>query len=122
MSSRIEQATGKRVFKIVSAEAWRSAVADGTYRGSGDDRRDGYIHLSAAPQVAATYQKYFENQRDLLLVAFEAAALGPQLKWEVSRGGEHFPHYYGVLQTAMACFEAPISAGLPGLQALLEDQ
>jgi uncharacterized protein (DUF952 family) len=35
-------------------------------------------------------------------VALDAAGLGPNLKWEESRGGDRFPHLYGSLDPA-AC-------------------
>jgi uncharacterized protein (DUF952 family) len=39
---------------------------------------------------------------DLVIVGFEAQALGEGLKWEPSRGGDLFPHLYGPLPTALA--------------------
>lgn len=38
------------VYKLMPAADWRQAVIDGYYRGSADDGRDGYIHLSSAAQ------------------------------------------------------------------------
>ena len=62
------------------------------------DRRDGFIHLSAAYQVRATAQKYFSGKADLVLISVAQENFGPSLKWEASRGGELFPHIYGPLQ------------------------
>ena len=61
------------------------------------DHADGYIHFSTAAQVRETAATHFAGQADLLLVAVNAAALGPALKWEPSRGGALFPHLYGTL-------------------------
>jgi uncharacterized protein (DUF952 family) len=96
------------VYKITTAEAWAAAVSQGSYRGSADDRRDGFIHLSAADQAMATAVKYFSGQRDLVLIAFVADALGSNLKWEASRGGHLFPHYYGELATGAALWVRPL--------------
>lgn len=109
------------VFKIVAADDWRKAIATGAFCGSADDRRDGFIHLSAASQVAATYEKYFRNQSDLVLVAFDSAALGPDLKWETSRGGALFPHYYGALPAALALWQRPIVRSAQGAIPAFED-
>ena len=68
------------------------------YEGSEVDRRDGFIHLSAAHQVCATAQKHFSGKADLMLVSVAQENLGPSLKWEASRGGDLFPHIYGPLQ------------------------
>jgi uncharacterized protein (DUF952 family) len=76
---------------------WETAQANGIYEGSEVDRRDGFIHLSAARQVRATARKHFSGQGDLLLVSVREEALGKSLKWEASRGGDLFPHIYGNL-------------------------
>lgn len=85
------------IYKICPAPAWREAERQGVYRGSADDRHDGFIHFSSASQVAATAAKHFAGQTALFLIAIDAAALGDALKWEPSRGGELFPHLYGDL-------------------------
>jgi uncharacterized protein (DUF952 family) len=85
------------LYKIMSRQDWETALANGSYEGSEVDRRDGFIHLSAAHQVRATAQKHFSGQSDLLLVSVTEEALGQSLKWEASRGGELFPHIYGAL-------------------------
>jgi uncharacterized protein (DUF952 family) len=97
-----------RIYKIVSETDWAAAEAVGAYAGSADDRRDGYIHLSAEDQWRVTADKWFAGQTGLLLVAFEAEALGPGLKWEPSRGGALFPHLYGPLPTALAIDRKPL--------------
>ncbi|MBV9950173.1 MAG: DUF952 domain-containing protein [Myxococcales bacterium] len=90
------------VYKICSAEDWTRAERDGVYRGSEVDQRDGFIHLSTGPQLPETLRRHFEGQRDLVLVAFEPRDLGEGLRWEPSRGGELFPHFYGALPVSLA--------------------
>ena len=85
------------IYKICERTEWHAAERIGIYRGSGVDRRDGFIHFSTAAQVAETAAKHFAGQTDLMLVAVDAAALGPALKWERSRGGDLFPHLYAAL-------------------------
>lgn len=85
------------IYKICPAPAWREAERQGAYRGSADDRRDGFIHFSTASQVAGTVAKHFAGQTGLFLIAVDTDALGEALKWEPSRGGELFPHLYGEL-------------------------
>jgi uncharacterized protein (DUF952 family) len=85
------------LYKIMSRQEWETAQANGHYEGSAVDRRDGFIHLSASHQVRATAQKHFSGQTDLLLVSVAEDVLGPNLKWETSRGGDLFPHIYGTL-------------------------
>ncbi len=87
------------IYKVCSASAWREAERQGAFRGSADDRRDGFIHFSTASQVAGTVAKHFAGQTGLFLIAVDTDALGEALKWEPSRGGELFPHLYGELDT-----------------------
>jgi uncharacterized protein (DUF952 family) len=86
------------LYKIMSKQEWETAQAQGIYEGSEVDRKDGFIHLSAAHQVRATAQKHFSGKADLVLVSVAQENLGPSLKWEASRGGDLFPHIYGPLQ------------------------
>jgi uncharacterized protein (DUF952 family) len=86
-----------RIYKICPADAWREAEARGVYRGSADDARDGFIHLSAAAQLAETARKHFSGQSSLVLIEVDADALGDALRWERSRNDEQFPHLYGAL-------------------------
>ncbi len=90
------------IYKLLPAADWRQAQADGHYRGSLDDQRDGYIHLSGAGQVAGTLAKYFEQTPDLLLLAVDPVVLGDGLRFEPSRGGDLFPHLYARLPIAAA--------------------
>lgn len=85
------------IYKILSASEWHEAERAGVYRGSADDKRDGFIHFSTAEQTLGTYEKYFADKPDLMLAAIDTAALGDALKWEPSRGGALFPHLYGDL-------------------------
>src|SRR5271156_5228145 len=85
------------IYKICERAAWQSATREGTYRGSPVDARDGFIHFSSAAQLAETAAQHFAGQADLMLVAVDADALGPALKWEVSRGGALFPHLHAEL-------------------------
>ncbi|MBV6412741.1 MAG: DUF952 domain-containing protein [Xanthomonadales bacterium] len=86
-----------RVYKLLPLASWQRALREGGWAGSADDLRDGYIHLSAADQVAGTLAKYFAAVDDLALVAFDPASLGAALRWEVSRAGARFPHLYAPL-------------------------
>ena len=85
------------IYKILPAALWHTAERDGCFRGSPVDVEDGFIHFSTAEQVTETAAKHFAGQRDLLLLRVDASALGDRLRWEPSRGGALFPHFYGEL-------------------------
>jgi uncharacterized protein (DUF952 family) len=90
----------KYVYKVASRTAWEEACRLGTFHGSDDDLRDGFIHLSAPHQLGDTLAKHFKGQTDLVLITLEANALGGGLKWERSRNDDLLPHLYAALPTA----------------------
>jgi len=95
-------------YKILTAEQF-AALAAGSFQGAPVDVADGYIHLSTAGQLSETARKHFAGQSGLIIAAVELAALGPALKWEVSRGGAEFPHFYGTLTMAHVTAHAPLA-------------
>lgn len=85
------------IYKIATRAQWAQAEAAGCFCGAPVDLQDGYIHFSTAETVTETAAKHFSGQNDLLLVAVDAAALGENLRYEISRGGIAFPHLYADL-------------------------
>ncbi len=88
------------IYHICRRDEWEKAQASGRYGGSTQDAADGFIHFSTAAQVAESAARHRAGQRGLVLLAVDAAALGPALKWEPSRHGALFPHLYGELPLA----------------------
>ena len=102
------------VFKIVPRALWLEAEEIGAFAGAPVDRADGFIHFSTPEQVEETAAKHFEGQHDLLLVAAEPARFGDALRWEVSRGGQKFPHLYAPLILADVAWAKPLPLGRDG--------
>lgn len=86
------------IVKLLRAAEWAAFQADGSFAGSPDDLRDGYIHLSAPEQVAGTAAKWFADEAGVVAVSFDADALAADLRWEPARGGVLFPHLYRPLR------------------------
>ena len=108
------------IYKICEAAEWRAAEQSGAFAGSEVDRRDGFIHFSTATQVAETAAKHFAQKAGLILVAVDAGALGPALKWETSRGGALFPHLYGVLPVSAVRWAKPLPDEVSGRRVFPE--
>jgi uncharacterized protein (DUF952 family) len=109
------------LYRIVSRGAWAEALKSAAFQGSAHDQRDGYIHLSAAHQVRETAAKHYAGQPDLLLlyVREEALVNAPgTLRWELSRGGDRFPHWYGVLPAACVHRVEPLPLDAEGQHQL----
>ena len=99
------------IYKICESALWREAERAGLFRGAAVDARDGFIHFSTATQVRETAARHFAGAADLMLIAVDAAALGDALKWEVSRGGDLFPHLYDTLPMASVLWAKPLPLG-----------
>ena len=82
------------IYKIMTAKQWASFEATGSFAGAPIDLADGYIHTSTATQAQETADKHFAGADGLMLVALDSATYGDDLVWEVSRGGQEFPHIY----------------------------
>jgi uncharacterized protein (DUF952 family) len=108
------------IYKICERAQWRAAEAAGQYRGSGVDEHDGFIHFSTAAQLAETASRHFAKTVDLMLVAVDAGALGAQLRWERSRGGDLFPHLYAALPLGAVRWAQPLPDEIDGRRPLPE--
>jgi len=88
------------IFRLCTEAEWAEFRRDGTYDGGAADRADGFVHFSTAAQIAATAARHYPAVGSLVLLAVDAGALGPDLRWEESRGGALFPHLYASLPLA----------------------
>ena len=110
-----------RIYKLIGRQAWQSALDAGRFDGAAVDLADGFIHFSTAAQAPETGRRYFRGHEDLLVIGFEAEALGAALRWEPSRGGDLFPHLYGPLDPGLAAQTLDVTLdrdGAPMLEAL----
>jgi uncharacterized protein (DUF952 family) len=87
------------IFHMCRAEEWQAAKETGQYSGSAQDHADGFIHFSTANQIVESAAKHRTGQSGLLLLTADPEDLDDSLKWEESRGGALFPHFYGPLPT-----------------------
>ncbi len=104
-----------RIYKLLSADAWRAANIAGRVDGSAADVVDGFIHFSTREQLAETARRHFSGQDDLVCLVVESDGL-EALRWEPSRGGALFPHLYAPLETehVIEVWPAPLDGhGVP---------
>lgn len=102
-------AQGGLIYKICRKSEYDAARREGVFTGSVDDKRDGFIHFSTYAQVRGTLEKHFSGETDLHLLAINSDHLTPDLKWEISRGGEKFPHLYKELDMSLVDEDVKIS-------------
>lgn len=105
-------------YKICTENEWRQLQEIGRFFGSTDDLRDGYIHLSAADQVARTAARFFAGRSDLILLAVNPETLGDSLRWETSPSGSIYPHLYSPLPLDAVAAATPLALGPDGRHVL----
>lgn len=113
------------IYKICSADDWDIGQREGQLPWAPVDREDGFVHLSAAHQVAQTAAKHFRGRSGLVVLEVDPARLPPDaLRWEVSRGGDRFPHLYADIprDAVVRAESAPLADdGVPRLPFGLSD-
>ena len=98
------------VYKLVAAEDWRRAAADGVVAPSEIDRRDGYIHLSGPDQVLDTADRYFGAVANVVALEIPLSAIDGALRFELApKRGALFPHLYGALRTCDVARARPLA-------------
>lgn len=107
-------ATRTVAYKVLLADEMAALERDGGFAGSEADRRDGFVHLSTADQLAGTLDRHFAGRADLHLAEVDLEALGDRVRWEPSRGGQPFPHLYGPLPLDAVVAYGPLERDADG--------
>lgn len=102
------------IFKIMRATEAAELVQALVFKGSAVDLVDGYIHLSTAAQVEATAAKHFAAESGLWVAAVRGDSVAGDLRWEVSRGGDLFPHLHAPLRAESVAWLKPLPTGPDG--------
>jgi len=84
-----------KVYKIFTESEWNAFQESGEFKGSVDDLRDGFIHLSTKEQLAGVIERFFSDRWPLYVAEFSEPDFLQQLKWEPSAANEVYPHLYG---------------------------
>ncbi|ALG70624.1 glutathione S-transferase [Azospirillum thiophilum] len=106
--------TDRIIHHMCRRDEWDAARPAGSYPGSSQDARDGFIHFSTAGQVVESAARHRAGQDGLLLLTVDADRLGDALRWEPSRGGQLFPHLYGPLPVGAVLRADPLPLGPDG--------
>ena len=109
------------IYKVCSKKEWNDASEVGFYSGSEVDINDGFIHLSTINQIQVTVLKHFAGQDGLLIIQFDEKKIQNKLKWEASRDGDLFPHYYGNIKTKLEDKRFNLDLGLDGVHKFPEN-
>ena len=110
----------KYIYKIINKNEWHKIKDSGPYLGSSKDLEDGYIHFSGEDQVKSTLKKFFDKQKDLILLKVDTLKLD-HLLWEQASDGNMFPHLYSSLDVSSIINEFEITLEEDGNPRLPND-
>lgn len=96
------------IYKILRGPEWQALRDAGETTGAPIDESDGFVHFSTAEQARETAARHFAGEDGLFLAALDTDRMGDALKWEPSRGGALFPHYYGPLTLSHVSWCQPL--------------
>lgn len=85
-------------YKVLQLSEWETLSQTGTFTGSPVDISDGFVHLSDAHQLQGTLDKHYRDNVPVIIAEICKSACGSELKHEISRGGQAFPHLYASLK------------------------
>ena len=84
------------VYRILHREEWDDFKRKKVFYGNDLDKKSGYIHLSEERQLEKTINIYFQK-KEIVILKIDGDKLKEKLLWEISRGGQKFPHLYDKL-------------------------
>jgi uncharacterized protein (DUF952 family) len=86
------------IFRITSNNAWVSAQLKGVFTDASLES-EGFIHFSLESQIRQTYERFYKDQPDLVLLIVDTEKLADPslLKYEDTSDHGTFPHLYGSL-------------------------
>lgn len=84
------------IYHITNKKDWEESIAKGEY--SGDTlATQGFIHNSTLEQVLEIANSRFVGRTDLVLLQIEESKVKPELKFELAKNGQEYPHIFGPL-------------------------
>ena len=121
-------------YKVLTLKEWEQAQASKKIITKLDEK-DGFVHLSTAPQLSATIELYFSKEDKIVLLQLEHSQIQNSLQYEApappaNRKGT-FPHYYGELDIKAVAkvwnldrgaFQIPIEVLLQAEQGSIENK
>ncbi|WP_373530690.1 DUF952 domain-containing protein [Nostoc sp.] len=84
------------IFHITQRQQWEQAKDLDSYRGDTLDT-EGFIHCSKATQIVKVANRFFYNQKELVLIFIDSDQVQAEIRYEEAEIGELFPHVYGEL-------------------------
>jgi uncharacterized protein (DUF952 family) len=103
----------KTILHITERGEWAAAKDLGAYRSPTLDS-EGFIHCSSIDQVAGSANRFFQGQKDLVILEIDVDLVEPEIKYE-GAADNLFPHIYGALNADAVVRSIDFEAGIDGV-------
>jgi uncharacterized protein (DUF952 family) len=97
------------IYHITTSLQWQAQQSGGEFVADSLES-EGFIHCSTELQIDGVLARYYQGARDLLLLEIDETLLLSECRFEVSTGGELFPHVYGVINKSAIVSVRPIES------------
>ncbi|MGE3542001.1 MAG: DUF952 domain-containing protein [Candidatus Tectimicrobiota bacterium] len=88
------------IYRITERATWDAAQEAGRFA-SADLAAEGFIHCCTVQQLSGVAERYYQGQRDLMVLEIDETRLTVPVRWEdLRQAGELFPHVYGPIPLA----------------------
>ncbi|MDF2387096.1 DUF952 domain-containing protein [Nostoc ellipsosporum NOK] len=84
------------ILHITQRQQWEEAKLIGSYRADSLET-EGFIHCSKSAQIVKVANRFFFNQKSLVLLFIDSQKVQAEIRYEEAEIGELFPHIYGEL-------------------------
>ncbi|MCC5620438.1 DUF952 domain-containing protein [Nostoc sp. CHAB 5715] len=108
------------ILHITKRQQWEPAKNLGTYRADSLDS-EGFIHCSKSTQILKVAKRFFDNQKELVLLFIDSEKVQAEIRYEPAEIGELFPHIYGELNIDAVYQVIDFEAGEDGLFELPQE-
>lgn len=108
------------ILHITKRQQWEQAKNLGTYRADSLDS-EGFMHCSKSTQILKVAKRFFDNQKELVLLFIDSEKVQAEIRYEPAEIGELFPHIYGELNIDAVYQVIDFEAGEDGLFELPQE-
>lgn len=85
------------IYHVTKRSDWEDAKVKGYYEAA-SLHTEGFIHNSTKNQVAGVLDRYYKDEKELVLLHIDETKLTAPLKYELAPSvNEMFPHLYGAV-------------------------
>ncbi|MBC7534649.1 MAG: DUF952 domain-containing protein [Ferruginibacter sp.] len=85
------------IYHVTRKSDWEKALSNGFYEAA-SLRTEGFIHASSVTQITGVLERYYENEKELLLLHIDEQLLTSPLKYEIASSVDQvFPHVFGAI-------------------------